>query len=93
MMIAPAWLQRILAPGYSICERCRRPWKNVEPRIVWYEGEPGNLNTGCFALCINCWNETDAGLRLHYFWNAFMKHWAETKDWDVIEKAVLEASR
>lgn len=57
-----AAIERLLAPGYSECRRCRRPWKFVEPRTVLYTD-----SRGCFALCTRCWDESTPPQRVRYY--------------------------
>lgn len=83
-----AWWERLSSPGYSWCERCKRPWSRVEPRTIWYEE-----NRGCFALCTKCWDETDFVEHVGYFWDSFTRYWVGKKDWTQIFVALLDEWR
>jgi len=45
-------VEQLVAPGYSTCKRCKRPWKFAEPHDV--STGPGR---GHFDYCEDCWNE------------------------------------
>ena len=44
--------EQIIAPSYSTCKRCWRPWKFIESHTV--SNGPG---TGYFEYCEQCWVE------------------------------------
>ena len=50
-----AAFERLLAPGYGWCYRCKRPWKYAEPHTTWY-----SESAGCFPLCETCWTRLGA---------------------------------
>lgn len=43
--------ERLLAPNYSCCGICGRPWKFVEPHHINV-----SEHRGIFAQCEDCWN-------------------------------------
>jgi hypothetical protein len=83
-LLAPA--ARLAFPQYSTCKRCGMPWGCVRPHSVAL-----SVNRGCFAICEDCWGETDVNERLIYFATAHAMHWP-SKDWADVRAAVLAAS-
>lgn len=47
---------RILAPGYSWCERCKTPWPFVHPHMTKYD-DRRFAGRCCFPLCEKCWHD------------------------------------
>ena len=87
---AKAIAERAISPGYSICQRCERPWRFVEPHIVPLLGPDGPTQLGKFALCESCWDGCDVRDRVVYVAEAHRKFWKD--DWDIILASVLADS-
>lgn len=92
-----ARLERGVAPGYSWCLHCGRPWKFVEGHVT-----PYTPSRGCFPLCEGCWGDMTPEERLPYYVELVRKWMASTditdpayfervlEDWPAIREAVLE---
>jgi hypothetical protein len=91
-------------PGYGHCYRCLEPWSNAKGHYTQYAeykftDEPYSgirkYSVGCFSLCERCWSELTPRKRLPYYKKLYddwddIKVTPEHKDWNLIEKAVLE---
>lgn len=91
-----AFVERLLAPGYSTCGRCRRPWKFVEPHHTTYEVGEG-YERACFPLCEACWQMLGtADARAPYYaqmFAAWRSEWnAPRETWEAIRAAVIAES-
>ena len=82
-------VERLLAPGYSTCLRCDRPWKFVEPHATDY-----SESHGMFPLCEKCWTQLGTPeARLPYYRELWYRWESQTPgyaNWDDIEKAVMD---
>lgn len=83
-----ATVERALAPGYSTCLRCGRPWKFVAGHITDYA--PGR---GCFPLCESCWAELETPAQRLPYYRSLVGGWGRwTEDnwdrWPDIKRAV-----
>lgn len=81
--------ERLIAPGYSWCFHCGRPWKFVKGHTTDYgDGH------GCFPLCETCWSELETPeARLPYYrvlWNSWIDSGSNLDPgvWERIEAAV-----
>ena len=82
-------IEHILAPGYSTCGKCKRPWKYVHGHITNY-----TVANGMFPLCETCWIELETpSRRLPYYrevWLSWHQWGHEVEaEWEDIETAVL----
>jgi hypothetical protein len=95
--IIPAFVLRLLAPGFGSCGRCGVPWKFVEEHDTKYSS-----SGGCFPLCESCWSALTIPERLPYYrdlmytWETQRYHakppagWEPTHEkWPAIKQAVL----
>lgn len=76
--------------GWARCNLCDLPVNVVKPRMVQYDG-----SSSCWALCTDCWNESDIETRrlAHYhLWCDWVSSGKPTKsqfsEWDSIKKSV-----
>lgn len=90
-------LNRVLHPGYSCCGRCARTFHCSGPdcyHITDYEFTADGFPTsGIFPLCEKCWKILTPQERLPYYRRLYYSWGSEaslTRNWDHIEKAVLE---
>ena len=78
-------IEKLLAPGYSCCGLCGRPWKFAKEHITNY-----SPSSGCFPLCQKCWEKLTPQKRLP-FYHKLWKEWKNTDvKWEDIKKVVLE---
>ncbi len=85
-----ATVERILAPGYGTCGKCKRPWKYVQGHSTTYT-EDGSR--GCFPLCEECWESLFPDERLPYYKELYNR-WASygyplEASWEQMRHAVL----
>ena len=88
--------ERIMAPGYSTCGKCNRPWKYIESHSTSYGkmfGPKQDMRSAMFPLCEKCWISLKTPqARLPYYrelwlsWNEDNEHHAS---WEYIKIAVL----
>jgi len=65
-------IEKFKHPGYSICSRCWLPW----PASSGTHNVLISTDTACFALCTDCWNESNTAEReLHYM--AVIQEWQQ----------------
>lgn len=77
---------RILAPGYSWCEKCGTPWRFVAEHVTDY-----TATRGIFPLCEKCWAELSPEERLPFYWAVWSNWPRENGDqWPLVRVAVLE---
>lgn len=83
-------IEQILAPSYSTCGKCKRPWKYIQSHCTNY-----TKSRGMFPLCENCWTELETPLRRMPYYRKLWLSWhqwghkVEAK-WENIETAVLK---
>ena len=83
-----AYIERLMAPEYSTCGKCKRPWKFVE-----HHSTSISKTNSCFPLCESCWQELQTPEnRLPYYRKMWLKWlvWDGEAKWEVFEKAVLK---
>jgi hypothetical protein len=82
-------IEKLLAPGYSCCNRCERPWKFVEGHATSF-----NEYHVMFPLCEKCWQELGTPeARLPYYrqlWYEWEMRHPGYVNWDEIERSVME---
>lgn len=89
---------RLTAPQYSNCARCGLPWKYVDGHTVWYDFRERDRQTGIFAICEDCWNETVPSEHLMYSHNSVFHRQGNTKEearrtWRRVKPAVVRDSK
>jgi len=88
---ARAARERLAAPSYGTCHRCRRPWKFVEGHTTQF-----SPIAGCFPLCEKCWHDLKMPQTRWPYYHELIEEWelasgrsyAEEKD--AIFNAVME---
>lgn len=80
-------LSHILAPGYSWCVRCKTAWRFIEEQSVYYK-----QGRGCFALCVECWNETTEEERVRAHMEMMARYWYQDKPVNEEEVALVLAA-
>ncbi len=65
-----AHIERLFAPGYGSCYRCRRPWKFAKHHVTDY-----TPTSGCFALCEPCWTELGNPVARLPYYEALYHRW------------------
>lgn len=61
--------EQLIAPGYSTCKKCHRPWKFVEGHDVYYA-----FGRGMFAVCEECWQHSTLP-ELKKYYGDVQKRW------------------
>ena len=67
-------LQR-LNRGYSTCVRCGLPWNHCQSHSVRVSD-----NIGIFALCSECWDDSDEEERITFYKALYYKHKFQYKE-------------
>ena len=81
-----SFIFRLMAPGYSYCEKCKMPWKFVERHITQF-----TEIVGCFSLCEECWQKLKTPEKRMPYYKALWEKWnSDIEEWKLIEKAVNE---
>lgn len=62
---------RVINPGYSYCEKCGLPWNWCKSKIV-----DTSKNSGTFATCDICWNNSTLQQLKQYYTNVYKKQCA-----------------
>lgn len=81
-----AYVERLVSPGFSYCQRCKRPWRFVEGHVTDYAD-----GRGCFPLCRGCWTLLTPPERLPYYkamWLNWQRHGSDVP-WEAIRAACL----
>ena len=66
-----AKLSRAVFHYYSYCGRCGFTWNIVNPRTVHTSN-----SSGCFAVCIKCWDKASINQLIFYYTHVY-KRWDE----------------
>lgn len=59
---------RFFSPNYSYCEKCGLPWNWCKRKTVKYSED-----SGTFATCDVCWNESTLQELKQYYTNVYRK--------------------
>lgn len=65
-------ISKLIFSNYGYCRKCHTTWNLVENKVVFY-----NSNSGCFALCQKCWNNSSKDERLHHY-KSKMYSWGDS---------------
>ena len=83
-------IESFLAPSYSVCMKCGRPWNHVEPHSTPYRD-----GSGCFPLCEACWAGLIPVERMPYY-DALVDEWirqtpSETAEYEKSRRLIFLA--
>ncbi len=71
--------------GYGGCNRCGDTWDWKASKTIDYEYDKnGNATSGCFPLCLECYNKLTYEAALPYYINWYIK-WHDTFTDEVLE--------
>jgi hypothetical protein len=90
-----AALERLVAPGYSTCDRCRRP-QRFAPRHDTMLG-PWPESRGASPLCEQCWEDLGTAERRQPYYRALWERWkahgTHVATWEEIRNAVMDEAQ